>query len=184
MSSEQENHQNALDVMKKTVEMFRDVGVPDEAVPDAMADHLVMTTLAIGNQDGVSFEAVRSVMFRMEAMLEDWRVGNPPFTEFNGVDENHDEFLIEDFLRTMVRFVWWFMWTLDDTFVEGFLKGGSREDAARGIVQDLCDRIRGNRTENSELSAVELGMIMDRIAAMHLEVRHGPDAMNVLRSEE
>jgi len=179
--SERDEHDRALKVLRRTADMFRDAGVPDHAIPPALADHLVMVTLALGSSNGLADQAVRAILLRMENMLQDWRLGNPPFEEFNGRDEDTGGFLAEEFLRTMVRFVMWFLGTLDEAFVEKILKGGTQEEAAKAIVQDACRCVQGNRSPESQFTAADVGMIMDKLAAMHLEVRHGPNALQILR---
>jgi len=77
--TEQEEHDRALKVLQKTVAMFRRAGVPDHAVPPAMADHLMMVTLALGRSNGLSYQAGKAIIQRMQNMLEDFRLGNPPF---------------------------------------------------------------------------------------------------------
>jgi hypothetical protein len=77
--TQQEQHDAAMKVMQKTAKMFRDAGIPDHAVPPAIADHLMMVTLALGRSSGLSYQAGEAIIKRMQNMLEDFRLGRPPF---------------------------------------------------------------------------------------------------------
>lgn len=181
--SEQDEHDRAMKALQKTADIFREAGVPDHAIPPALADHLVMVTLVLGSNNGLAHQAVRAILLRMEKTLQDWRLGNPPFEEFSGRDDDTGGFLAEEFVHTMIRFVMWFFGTLDEAFVEEkILRGSTHEEAAEALVRDACARVQGNRSPESQFTAEDVGMIMDRLAAMHLEVRHGPDALQILRS--
>ncbi|MBX3406697.1 MAG: hypothetical protein KF869_08030 [Phycisphaeraceae bacterium] len=79
--TEQEEHDRALKVLQHTAKMFSDAGVPDHAVPPALADHLMMVTLALGRSNGLSYQAGQAIIQRMHNMLEDFRMGRPPFGE-------------------------------------------------------------------------------------------------------
>ena len=84
--SEPNDYDKAWEILKIATADFKAAGIPDHEVPPAAADYLVMSVLALGMSEGTSEIAVETIIKRMEAMLDDWRNGRPPFTEFNGLE--------------------------------------------------------------------------------------------------
>ncbi len=72
------------DIMKKATTEFKSARILDHEIPPALADYLLMSVLAMGNENGLSEQAALAIIRRMENMLDDWRHGRPPFQENNG----------------------------------------------------------------------------------------------------
>jgi hypothetical protein len=78
-----------------------------------------------------------------------------------------------DFTPSMLSFLQWFFCTLDSEFTEQFFAGRSVEEVAEQVFGDIVATMRGNRAMEGELTPIDYGAVMDRIAALHLRTRHG-----------
>ena len=83
-----------------------------------------------------------------------------------------------DFSPTMLAFLRWFFRTLDPKFTEPLFAGRSLDQVAAETFSDIAAQVRGNRHVDKRLTAGDYGAIMDRIAALHLRVRHGEEAIS------
>lgn len=64
-------------------------GIPDEEMPPAVADFLLVSVLAMASESGLSDFAAEAIIGRMRLMLDKWRAGEPPFgAGFNGLLTN------------------------------------------------------------------------------------------------
>ncbi|MEO1009589.1 MAG: hypothetical protein AAFX79_13585 [Planctomycetota bacterium] len=180
MTEREDNHyERALEVLKSTADAFNDAGVPPHEIPPAMADHLMYLVLVLGQPNGVGDLAGRTIIKRMRKTLDDWRACRHPFEDNGGPDDSSGDAIAEAFLYAMNEFLLFFFASLDEDFVKQFLRGGTREEAAQAMLGDVVARVRGNRPDEAAFGPMDIGAVMDRLAALHLQVRHGEEAVNV-----
>ncbi len=83
-----------------------------------------------------------------------------------------------DVLPTMLAFLKWFFRTLDPRFTQPLFAGRSVEEAAEQLFACIASTVRGKRARSGNLTAADYGAMMDCIAALHLQTRHGEEAVS------
>ena len=85
MNQVKDNYDRAWEHIMNMATAIKEVGIPDHAIPMALADFLVMSVLAMMHDEGTGDYAVYGIIDRQFNMLNDYRLGNEPFINgFNG----------------------------------------------------------------------------------------------------
>ncbi len=86
MKEDQNDYERVWEHLHKTALAMKDDGITDSNVPLAIADFLIINTLAMTHQEGTGPIAVHALLARQIRLLDDWCNGNAPFEEddFNG----------------------------------------------------------------------------------------------------
>lgn len=82
-----------------------------------------------------------------------------------------------EFVPTMISFLQWYFRTLDPKFVDRILAGRTIEQGGAELFASIAGTVRGNRGAEVRVTAADYGLIMDKLAALHLRTRHGDDAV-------
>ena len=86
----------------------------------------------------------------------------------------------ELFIGTMRSFLELMFSTIPPEVAEKLLRDRPYEDVAEMMLGAIVAEVRGNRPDDACLDRNDLGLIMDKVAALHLVLRHGPDAPDAL----
>lgn len=182
MSEERINdYDRVWEVLKRAVDEMKAEGIPDHEMPPAVADFLMFAVIAMGQSSHLSAQAGRTIIQRMEQTLQDYLDGKYPFESLERPPPiSEDEMKTADFvISTLVNFVRCYFSTLDQEFVATILKGKPEEFVAEALVESTINDVRGNRPGQMAFTGSDLGIIMDKIAALHLQTRHGEESVSI-----
>lgn len=78
--AQKSHYDNVWEVLKDATHILQGREIPLYEAPPAIADYLIMSVLAMGRANGVSEQAALAIIERQLNLLNDWRMGNPPFS--------------------------------------------------------------------------------------------------------
>jgi hypothetical protein len=108
-------------------------------------------------------------------------------------DANDTSTELPDFLNMMGAFLEWTLWGFDPEFIEQHFNEDRRhwndipEDQkviqlriiANGLLQDISNRVRGNRGDHVQVMISDIYAMMDQVTHFYLFSRYGPKSVSI-----